>query len=232
MKKQKSIFLLLILMLLSSCSSQPTQAPGFIYTVVASTQTASAYRTEMAGLSFPSTSTPILVTLRPSFTPYPTSTSFVFESITLTPTITETPTPQPLRDWPNWKTGEVVKMPSGSGANIGTNKKFAGLEGIMVMVVRKNGVALRPVPNKAIGGPMEEKGSAFTLTGVMNKNNDFVWFFAQVIASNGRNYWVFGSEWDEKTDPRSVLVFYYPRVVHSPTPTLTPTPFLFFTPTP
>ena len=213
MKNQKSIFLLLILMLLSSCSAQPTQAPGFIYTVVVSTQTASAYRTEMAGLLFPSTSTPTLVTLRPTFTPYPTSTSFVFvpsPSITPTPITTATRTPRIRTEWPDWKTGDVIRMTDGSGENIGTNKRFSVLTGLMVMVVRENGVALRPIPNKAIGGPMEEEGSAFTLTGVMNKNNDFSWLFVQVIASNGQTYWVGGSEGDEKADPRKVFVFYYP----------------------
>ena len=96
--------------------------------------------------------------------------------------------------------------------------------GAVVMVTRRNGVALRSIPSKAISGPMEEEGSAFTLTGVMNKNPEFVWLFVQVIAANGKTYWVGGSEGDENTDPRYSLRFYYPKLTPSPTPSLTPTP--------
>ena len=212
MKKLREItFLLFSLIFLSACLPQPTQAPGFIFTAVAGTQTAAAWQTESA-MSL-SKETPILATLRPTLTLQPTATGFVFvftpsNTPTLVPSVTRTP--RQRTEWPDWKTGSVIKMPSGSGANIGTNKKFSNLTGLMVIVVRRNGVALRSVPNKAIGGPMEDEGSAFTLTGVMNKNPEFGWLFAQVIAADGKEYWVGGSEGDENTDPNYSLKFYYP----------------------
>ncbi len=127
-------------------------------------------------------------------------------------------------------------MPKGSGENIGSNKMFSVLRNVDVIVVRKNGVALRDIPSKAVDGPMEVRGSAFTLTGVMNKNNDFGWLFVEVIAANGKKYWVGGSEGDKNTDPTVALEFYYPHLTTSPTPspsaTLTPSPFLIFPATP
>ena len=222
MKKQKSIFLLLILMLLSSCSAQPTQAPGFIYTVVAETQRAAALQTERAESLYTKTPTP--ATLRATLTLEATPTVYIYVADTPTPTPSATRTPRIRTTWPDWKTGDVIRMPSGSGENIGTNKKFASLTGLRVIVARANGVVLRPLPDKSIGGPKEERGSAFTLTGVMNKNNLFGWLFAQVIAVDGNTYWVGGSEGDENTDPTFALAFYYPELTPSPTPSSTPTP--------
>lgn len=231
--KRKSVLLFLVLtFLLGACSAPPTEPPGFILTMVASTQTVAAYLTEMAEADFTQTPTPI--ELRATITPPPTQTGFVYlmtPSSTLTPLPSLTPTPSMRTEWPDWKTGEVVRLSSGSGANIGTNKKFSDLTGLMVKVVRRNGVALRPVPNKAIGGPMEEEGSAFTLTGIMNKNPEFVWLFVQVIASDGNTYWVGGSAGDQNTDPRFALEFYYPKLTPSPTPGPSPTPTITLSPT-
>ncbi|MBT7071162.1 MAG: hypothetical protein HN855_09900 [Anaerolineae bacterium] len=242
MRKRKFLVgLFLSIFILSACSPlETTQAPGFIYTVVAGTQTAAAWQTQAAEAHF--TKTPTQATLRPTFTAYPTSTSFLFlvtpsSTPTLTPSATRTPSK--LTEWPDWKTGSVVTMPKGSGENIGTNKFFRVLKGVQVIVVRGNGVALRPIPNKAIDGPMEEKGSAFTLTGIMNKNSDFGWLFVQVIAANGKTYWVGGSAGDGNIDPTVALEFYYPPQLTetptpSPSPTLTPPPVFFpsITPSP
>lgn len=226
MKKQRKVIILILSALfLAACSPKPSQDPGFIFTVVAGTQTAAAYQTDVARSL--NTSTPTLATHRPTITPYPTGTTFVFvpsPSITPTPLPSATSTPRIRTEWPDWKTGDVVKMPSGTGGNIGTNKKFSDLTGLMVKVVRRNGVALRSIPSKAIGGPMEEQGSAFTLTGIMNKNPEAAWLFAQVIAADGNTYWVGGSEGDELTDPTYSLAFYYPYLTASPTPSLTVTP--------
>ncbi len=226
-RRRKITFQLFLLLFLSACSFGSTQDPNFILTVVAGTQTAAAYQTEAAMFLYTRTPTP--ATLRPTITLQPTSTVYVFvptpsNTPTMTPSATRTPVIR--TEWPDWKTGEVIKMPNGSGWNIGTNKKFSSLTGLMVMVTRRNGVALRSIPNKAIGGPMEEEGSAFTLTGVMNKNPESGWLFAQVIAVNGKTYWVGGSEGDENTDPRYSLRFYYPNLTASPTPspTLSQTP--------
>ena len=226
-KRSFSLFLLLF-MFLSGCSSS-SQEPNFILTVVAGTPTAAAYQTDAAESLYTRTPTPSI--LRATITLQPTATVYVFvPTPSNTPTMTPSATRTPLirTEWPDWKTGNVIKMPSGSGWNIGTNKKFSSLTGLMVMVTRRNGVRLRPIPSKAIGGPMEEPGSAFTLTGVMNKDPERVWLFAQVIAVNGKTYWVGGSEGDENTDPTHALRFYYPNLTASPTPS----PTLSQTPTP
>jgi len=223
MKKQrKPALLLFMLMFLSACApQQPNQDPNFIFTAVAGTQRAAALQTEMAMSSY--TMTPTLATLRPTLTPYPTGTTFVYRTRTPVPTVTPTRTPYIRTEWPDWKTGEVVRL---SGTGGGTNKMFSSIRGLQVIVIRENGVKLRSIPSKAIGGPLEEEGSAFTLTGIMNKNPQFGWLFAQVIAANGQSYWVGGSIGDENTDPTFVLAFYYPELTPSPTPsnTLTPTP--------
>ena len=222
--KRKIILLFLgILLMLTACMPQPTQDPGLLFTVVASTQTAAAWQTQMAEAAFTKTLTPPV--LRPTFTPFPTMTSFVYEltaSPTLTPTPTMTSTPPILESWPEWSTGENVVMPQGSGENIGVNRRFNVLIGVDVLVVRKNGVKLRSAPNKAIPGPLEESGAAFTLTGIMNRNKQYDWFFAQVIAADGNKYWVGGS-WEEETDPRNSFIFYYPFLTPSATPSLTET---------
>lgn len=98
------------------------------------------------------------------------------------------------------------------------------------MVVRRNGVKLRSVPNKAQNGPLEEEGSAMTLTGIMNKNHEYGWLFAQVEAVNGQKYWVGGTE-GEETDPRQSFIFYYPYLTRSPTPSPTETTTPTLTPT-
>ena len=223
MKKQrKPALLFFMLIFLSACSAQSAQDPNFILTVIAGTQDAAVYQTQMAELLY--TSTPTLATLRPTLTMQPTATNFVFRANTPKPSPSATRTPYIRTTWPDWKTGAVVSMPGGSGANIGTSKMFSGLKGLSVIVVRENGVKLRSIPSKAIGGPMEEEGSAFTLTGIMNKNPQFDWLFAQIIAANGKTYWVGGSIGDKNTDPTFALQFYYPNLTPSPTPLLTSTP--------
>lgn len=241
MKEKKRLPCLFILMfLLTACAPPaPMQDPGLVYTVVAGTQTAAAQLTQIAQGSFTKTPTQA-ATLRPTITPFPTMTSFVYEvtaSATATPTASNTPLPPVLTAWPDWKTGEVVTMPKGSGENIGVNKRFNVLVDVNVLVVRTNGVKLRSVPNKAADGPLEETGSMLTLTGIVNKNNDFGgWLFVQVIAVNGKTYWVGGSEGDGNTDPTNSLVFYYPHLTASPTPSdeemLTPSPSPYPTLTP
>ena len=227
MKEKKRLSCLFMLMVLLTACTPPTpaQAPGLVYTVIASTQTAAAQLTQMAQGSFTKTPTQA-ATLRPTITPFPTMTSFVYK-VTASPTLTFTPTatstPPILTTWPDWKTGDVIVMPKGSGENIGTNKRFDILIGVEVMIVRENGVKLRAVPNKAQPGPLEEAGSVVTLTGVMNKNNEYDWMFAQVTAADGQTYWIGGTD-GEDTDPRKSFVFYYPHSTELPelTETLVP----------
>ncbi len=233
--KKRLLYLFMLIVLLAACTPPPMQDPSLIYTVVASTQTAAAWQTQMAEASF--SKTPTQATLRPTFTPLPTMTSFVYQitaSPTLTPTASATSTPPILTSWPDWKTGEVVVMPKGSGENIGTNKRFEVLVGVQVLVTRPHGVKIRAIPNKAMDGPMEEEGSVLTLTGIMNKNNEFGWLFVQVKAVNGQTYWVGGTD-GENTDPRRSFEFYYPHLTTSPTPspsaTATASPTSFNTPT-
>lgn len=224
MKKKIFVYMLLSVVLLSSCiPAQATEVPGLIYTVVASTQTAAAWQTQRADASFTKTLTPAV--LRPTFTAVPSMTAFVYQ-VTASPTLTFTPTftstPPILTAWPDWKTGDVIVMPRGSGENIGTNKMFSVLVDVQVIIVRKNGVKLRSIPNKAQPGPLEEPGAALTLTGVMNKNNEYGWMFAQVKAADGQTYWVGGTD-GEDTDPRKSFIFYYPHLTKSPTPSATGT---------
>ncbi len=195
---------------LSACSRQATQVPGFVYTAVALTQDAAAYQTKLARASY--TSTPTSATLRPTITAYPTATIFVYRTNTPSPSPTLSPTPYLRTTWPDWKTGDVIRVRGVPG----TNKMFSSLKGLQVIVIRKNGVKLRSTPNKVVGGPVEEEGSAFTLTGIMNKNPEYGWLFVQVIAANGKTYWVGGSvddkDKDSNADPRTSLAFYYPKL--------------------
>lgn len=213
---------LLIFSFLSACAQQPTPDPNFVYTAVAGTQKAAAFQTERARSFY--TMTPTQATLRPTLTLEATPTTYIFtpDTPTVAPTVTRTPTL--VTTWPEWKTGEVTTMPPGSGGNIGINKYFRSIDGLQVIVVRENGVGLRAAPNKAVSGPKEEKGSAFTLTGIMNRNPQYGWLFVQVIAADGRSYWVGGDRGDEDIDPTVALEFYYPDLTPSPTPFDTPTP--------
>ncbi len=228
MMNAKKIFLFLFLFL-SSCSLFPSrEEPNYILTVVAATQEAAAYLTQRARDSY--SPTPTVVALRATMTLQATSTVFVLATKSPVPSPTPTKTPYLRTTWPDWKTGDVIKMPSGTGANAGTNKKFSGLTGLQVIVVRLNGVKLRSSPNKADAGVQEERGSAFVLTGVMHKNPQFGWLFVQVIAADGNTYWVGGSEDDENSDPRYALEFYYPKL--TPSPTITQTPVFLSSPVP
>ncbi len=203
---------------LAACSGQPTQPPGFIYTVVASTQEAAALQTEAAMRSARETVEPVV--LLPTMTLEATATTYIYIRDTATPTQSLTPTPRMVTVWPDWKKGTVIKMDGGGG---GTFKKFSDLVGLEVIVIRPNGVKLRSIPSKAIGGLIEESGSVFTLTGVMNKNPQYDWIFAQVIAADGNKYWVGGTIGDQNAEPSASLLFYYPWLTPSPTPSNTPT---------
>ncbi len=214
---KKTIFRLFLLMVfvISACTpfnAVPTPVPGIVSTIVAATQNAAALQTVAAMPPVTQTPTPTWTPRGPTITPFSTATTFVFvytptNTPTSTPTIT--PTRVPVTEWPDWKTGTVISMPQGSGENIGTNKMFNGWKGVEVVVTRKNGVKLRSAPNKAIGGPMAERGAILTLTGIMNKNNDFGWLFVKVTAPDGKQYWVGGSE-GEETEPKECLAFYNP----------------------
>ncbi|NQU29627.1 MAG: hypothetical protein HQ525_03070 [Anaerolineae bacterium] len=234
MKKiNKIVQILCALIFLSACSSQQVEDPGLVFTIVASTQTAAAYQTWEPFSLITNTPTPAI--LRPTITLQPTNTVYVFvPTSTNTPTPTPSATPKPIKltKWPDWRTGSVISMPRGTGLNIGTNKMFSILKGVKVKVIRKNGVKLRSAPNKAIGGPMELRNSILTLTGVMNRNKDYGWFFAQVIAPGGNKYWVGGSDGDENTNPIESLEFYYPIETPVPTLEISPTPSLIPSPTP
>ena len=233
MKKiNKIVQILCALIFLSACSSQQVEDPGLVFKIVASTQTAAAYQTGVP--SSLNTISPKPATLRPTITLQPTNTVFVFvPTSTNTPTPTASATPEPiiLTSWPAWKTGSVISMPRGTGFNIGTNKMFNILKGVKVKVIRKNGVKLRSAPNKAIGGPKEPRYSILTLTGVMNKNSDYGWFFAQVKAADGGTYWVGGWE-GEDVDPTESLEFFYQTATPAPTLSLSSTPSLIPSPTP
>lgn len=225
MKRKLWGYVLLAIFLLPSCMPTPVpQDPNLIFTIVASTQTAAALQTQMAQSAY--SPTPTQQFLRPTFTLFPTMTPFVY-NLTSSPTSTYTPsptrTPGILDGWPDWTTGENVVMPKGSGENIGVNRRFGLLVGVQVLVSRSRGVKLRAVPNKAQDGPLEERGSALTLTGIMNRNKQYGWFFAQVEADNGKTYWI-GGDYGGETGPRQSLTFYYPFLTASATPTITETP--------
>ncbi len=207
----------LLMFFLTACSGQPTQPPGFIYTVVASTQEVAALQTESARRSARETAEPVV--LLPTMTLEATATTYIYIRDTATPTQSLTPTPRMVTVWPDWKKGDVIKMSTGGG----TNKKFSDLVGLEVIVIRSNGVKLRSAPSKAIGGLIEESGSVFMLTGIMNKNPQYDWIFAQVIAVDGNTYWVGGTIGDQNAEPSASLLFYYPWLTPSPTPSNTPT---------
>ncbi len=207
----------ILIFFLSACSAQPTPPPDFILTVVAGTQEAAALQTESAFRLSRGTSTPEM--LLPTMTLEATATVYVFVRDTLTPTPSPTRTPRVRTIWPDWRTGDVISVKGGGG----TYKKFSDLTGLKVIVIRQNGVNLRSIPSKAIGGPNEEKGSVFTLTGIMNKNPKYDWIFAQVIAADGNKYWVGGTIGDLNAEPSASLAFYYRWLTPSPTPSNTPT---------
>ncbi|NOY99088.1 MAG: hypothetical protein GXP40_07785 [Chloroflexi bacterium] len=209
-RKYIVVYLLLAVTSMSACGpTVPTPIPGIVDTIVAATYAAAS--TQTAAALPTATATPLATPTpknTPTNTPTPTATFlFVFtptNTATLTPTLT--PTREPLTEWPDWKTGTVVKVTGGGG---GTYKTFDILKNVKMVVVRQNGVKLRSSPSKAVGGPMAAKGDIVTLTGMMNKNNEFGWLFAQVNVG-GQLYWVGGSEDDDDTDPRASLDFYNP----------------------
>ncbi len=183
----------------------PTPIP--VGTLVAQTAAAAATQTEAARPTDtplpPPTETPTRTPPPPTETLTPTPT-FVFLLPTLTYTPTNTFTPSPPTEWPDWKTGTVVKVKTGGG----TNKMFDVLVNAKVVVVRPNGVKLRSMPTKVVGGPKAPKGTILVLTGLWNKNYQFNWSFVQVTAPDGGTYWVGGTEGDDDTDPQAALVFY------------------------
>lgn len=202
-------------------ASYPTPGPGAVETLIAVKATEAAMLTQTALGPATFTPTPGRVTLTPSQTLPPTAT-MLFLLKTNTPTPSQTPTRVIIPTiWPSWTSGDVVDMPQGSGEGIGVTKYFSSLAHVTVVVVRSNGVKLRKLPTKALGGPIAPKGTILILTGYWNKNNDFgAWSFMKVIAPDGRQYWVGGSENDD-TSPTASFAFYTPP---EPTPTFTPTP--------
>ena len=220
MKKKIFISLILFFAFLSACSPKLDENAPSLLTVVAMTQKSAARQTARAESFF--TATPTVATLRPTMTLQPTGTVYIISTRTPTFTFTPTKTPYIRTTWPDWKLGEVIRL---NTSGFGTSKRFEDLEGLMVIVTRERGVKMRPIPSNAIGGPMEEVGSAFILTGVMNKSPQHGWIYAQVIAADGRTYWVGGSEGTD-SDPAFALAFYYPELTPSPTPFITATPTL------
>ena len=219
MKKQrKSALLLFILIFLPACSAQRSQDENLVLTIVAGTQESAALQTESAMRSARETAEPVV--LLPTITLEATATTYIYIRDTATPTPSLTPTPRMVTVWPDWKKGNVIKSSGGGG---GTFKEFSDLVGLEVIVIRPNGVKLRSIPSKAIGGEIEESGSVFTLTGIMNKNPQYDWIFAQVIAADGNKYWVGGTIGDGSAEPSASLLFYYPWLTPSPTPSNTPT---------
>lgn len=205
-------WLYLTLMLMFACaplytSPFPTQIPGAVNTVVAMTYAAALTETAavLPTATYTSTDTPTATKtpLPPTDTPIPTAT-FIF--ILFTPTAPATPTREPVTKWPAWEEGTVVDMPPGSGERIGTTKMFDILKDVEVIVVRANGVKLRSIPSKAVGTKMADYETSLVLTGLMNKNSDFGWFFVKVKAPDGKFYWVGGDEGDD-TNPTKCLKF-------------------------
>lgn len=227
--RRKSHFLLLILAvaIVPACAplasgSYPTQGPGAVETLIAVKATEAAVLTQTALGPATFTPTPGRITLTPSQT-LPATATMLFLLKTNTPTPSQTPTRVVIpTTWPDWTTGDVVDMPQGSGEGIGVTKYFSSLAHVTVVVVRTNGVKLRKLPTKALGGPIAPKGTILILTGYWNRNGDFgaPWSFMKVITPDGRQYWVGGNANDD-TSPTASFAFYTPP---EPTATFTPTP--------
>ncbi len=219
--------LILAAALLFACAplapgAYPTQGPGAVDTLIALKATEAAMLTQTAIGPATFTSTPGRITLTPSQT-MPATATMLFLLKTNTPTPSQTPTRVVIPTvWPDWTTGDVVDMPQGSGEGIGVTKYFSSLAHVTVVVVRTNGVKLRKLPTKALGGPIAPKGTILILTGYWNKNNDFgaPWSFMKVITEDGRQYWV-GGDANDDTSPTASFAFYTPP---EPTATFTSTP--------
>lgn len=211
MKKKTLSTILLLMIFISACSpisAAPTEVPGIIYTIVAATNDA-AWTQTAAGWPTATLTPRATSTLRATPTPITPTATFIISTSTprYTATPTATATLPPVYSWPAWDTGEVIKV---SGLGGGVFKLFPSLVNIDVVVVRQNGVKLRSVPSKAIGGPMAEYGSLLRLTGRMNKNNEFGWLFAEVKTSSGTLAWVGGDINGGNTNPTENLIFYNP----------------------
>jgi hypothetical protein len=208
------VFLLLMPVILIACEPffpASTPMPG-LNTIIALTAQAAASETAAALPPPTFTPTPSLTPRPVTATPTPTET-VLFDFLTSTPS---TPTFQPPPDaWPGWDTGEVVKMPKGSGENVGTVKYFPRLAYVKVIVIRDNGVKLRLLPSTEAGtNLMAAKGQTLILLGFWNKNsgNSYV----KVRTSEGKEYWVGGNG---NADPVVSLAFLY---VSTETPTSVP----------
>ncbi len=193
----------------------PTPEPGSIEDIVKATAQAAAALTESARPSATSTVSPTAT--RKGFgqetdTPTPTATFFYQLPDTPTPTPTNTfpvvgpggggttTTPLPVTDWPSWQSGTIVEMPPGSGEGIGTTRMFDILVNVKVKVVRANGVKLREIPSLTVGSKKVPVDTVLYLTGLMNKNKMWNWFFVKVQAPDGKSYWV-GDREGESSDP-------------------------------
>ncbi len=234
MKHKNGIIFSVILfpLLLSACDALnpalPTLAPGIVGTYAA--MTVSAANSQTAAARPPATFTPTQPRPTRTATTPPTITAtvrFILNTPTasLTPTSTIPPRPE---EWPSWTSGEIVELKHGEA--MGSSKFFKILQDVRVVVTRTNGVKLRDLPNKAIGGKQADKGSVLVLTGIMNLNRDYypMWSFVQVKTGDGETYWVGGSM-NTDTDPKRSLIFMY--LLEPPTATISPTPLLFFFPT-
>lgn len=207
----------------AACGSLPGQpsapAPQSIEEIIKATAQAAAALTETARPT--STFTPSPTATRrgarqETDTPTPTVTFFYQLPDTPTPTPTSTfpvvgpgggsvtTTPLPVTDWPSWQSGTVVEMPPGSGEGIGTTRRFDILVNVKVKVVRANGVKLREIPSLTVGSKKVPADTFLYLTGLMNKNKTWGWFFAEVQAPDGKLYWV-GDREGESSDPTIAL---------------------------
>ncbi len=193
-RKFWSAHVLLLLVILPACAPflptpLPTPVPGFVNTVVVLTAQAASAQTASALPPATATSTPTS-TIRPiTATPTPTAT-VLFTYVTSTST---TPTIQPPPPaWPAWDTGEIVRMPSGSGENVGKTKFFSVLQYVKVRVIRKNGVKVRQIPStSAVSNMMVEYGDTMLLLGLWNHNNNNS--YVKVRLPDGKEYWVGGN---------------------------------------
>lgn len=182
--------------------AEATPAPGWLHTAIVLTAQAAALQTASA-LPPPSATPTVTPTPRPvTSTPTPTET-VLFDFFTATPL---TPTFQPPPDaWPSWESGEIVKMPKGSGENVGSVKFFRTLANVKVIVIRDNGVKLRLLPSTEAGtNLMAGKGQTLILLGFWNKNsgNSYV----KVRTLDGKEYWVGGNG---NATPEVSLAFLY-----------------------
>lgn len=192
---------LLVAVFLSSCESlfpTPSAAPvpGLINTLIVLTANAASSQTMAALPTATVTPTPSRTPRAVTETPTPTET-VIFAVITRTP-LTPTLRPPPA-GWPDWSTGNVVRMPKGSGENVGTVKLFEVLTYVKVRVSRKNGVKLRQIPSTEAGTNLKAGyETSLILLGYWNKNSGGS-YLKVMLPDGSAQYWVGGSGEAEPT---------------------------------